>query len=57
MLVLTRRAGERIEIDEGRIVITVVKIRGSQVHIGVKADGMTIHREEVAERIRNKVPH
>ena len=36
MLVLTRRAGESIIIDD-EIELKVLKIRGSQVHIGIEA--------------------
>ena len=36
MLVLTRRAGESIMIDDD-IELKVLKIRGSQVHLGIDA--------------------
>ena len=36
MLVLTRKAGETIQID-GDIVIQIVKVRGRQVRIGIEA--------------------
>ena len=36
MLVLTRRAGEAIMIDD-EIELKVLKIRGSQVHLGIDA--------------------
>lgn len=35
-LVLTRRAGERISIGDG-IVVTLVRIRGSQVQLAIEA--------------------
>ncbi|MEE4360784.1 MAG: carbon storage regulator CsrA [Pseudomonadales bacterium] len=52
MLVLTRRAGESIMID-GRIELKVLRIKGSQVHIGIEAPRETvIHRQEVWLRIQ-----
>jgi carbon storage regulator len=36
MLVLTRRIGERIVIDGG-ITVTVIKVRGRQVCLGIEA--------------------
>jgi carbon storage regulator len=47
MLVLSRKAGQRLVIDEG-IVITILKVRGNQVRIGIEApDSVHIRREEV----------
>lgn len=51
MLVLTRRKGESIILQD-RIEIKVLKIRGSQVHIGIDAPReVTVHRKEVWLRI------
>ncbi|MEE2784602.1 MAG: carbon storage regulator CsrA [Pseudomonadota bacterium] len=51
MLVLTRRAGESIMIDS-EIELKVLKIRGSQVHLGINAPKQAaIHRKEVWLRI------
>ena len=51
MLVLTRRAGESIMID-GRIELKVLRIKGSQVHVGIEAPQDTkIHRKEVWLRL------
>lgn len=51
MLVLSRKADESIVID-GRIRITVVKTGGNTVRLGIVApDNVTVHREEVHERI------
>ena len=47
MLVLTRKLGESIAIDDD-IKIVVVQIRGRQVRLGIEAPRNTkIHREEV----------
>ena len=52
MLVLTRRIGQRLIIDDD-IVITVKRSRGNQVCIGIEApDDISVHREEVYNRIR-----
>ena len=47
MLVLTRKLGESIAIDDD-IKIVVVQIKGKQVRLGIEAPQHTkIHREEV----------
>lgn len=47
MLVLTRKLGETIAIDDD-IKIVVVSIKGRQVRLGIEAPRDTrIHREEV----------
>lgn len=47
MLVLTRKLGETIAIDDD-IKIVVVSIKGRQVRLGIEAPRETrIHREEV----------
>ncbi len=51
MLILTRRVGEVIIIDD-KIEVYVLGIKGNQVRIGVKApDDISIHREEIYKRI------
>jgi carbon storage regulator len=51
MLVLTRRASERIHIGE-TIVITVVRIDHDKVRIGIDAPPeLEVHREEIYRRI------
>ena len=52
MLVLTRKLGESIAIDD-HIKIVVVQIKGKQVRLGIKAPKETkIHREEVYAAIQ-----
>jgi carbon storage regulator len=54
MLVLTRKLGESIAIDDN-IKIVVVQIKGKQVRLGIKAPSDTkIHREEVYQAIQDQ---
>ncbi|MFB3816364.1 MAG: carbon storage regulator CsrA [Candidatus Methylomirabilales bacterium] len=54
MLVLTRKAGERIEIGED-IVLEIVEVRQGQVRLGIQAPArVPIFREEVARQIREE---
>jgi carbon storage regulator len=47
MLVLTRKAGERIIIDDS-IVVEVLEVQGNRVRIGIQApSGVTILRQEL----------
>ena len=51
MLILTRRVGETLVIDDA-IEVTVLGVKGNQVRLGIKAPkDVTIHREEVYQRI------
>lgn len=45
MIVLTRRVGESITI--GTATITVLKISGKRVRLGIEADGLKVTRKEV----------
>jgi carbon storage regulator len=48
MLVLSRKVNEKIVIDGG-IVITVVKVEGNQVRLGIEApSSVKVFREEIA---------
>ena len=52
MLVLTRRSGESIRINDD-ITIVVVSITGNQVKLGFEApQGVDVHREEIYQRIQ-----
>jgi carbon storage regulator len=54
MLVLTRKLGESIAIDD-HIKIVVVQIKGKQVSLGIKAPKETkIHSEEVYQAIQDQ---
>ncbi len=55
MLILTRKKNERIVIDD-KIVITVVEMRDGRVKLGIVAPKeVTVHREEVYEKIRAEI--
>lgn len=54
MLVLTRKVGESIAIDDD-IRIVVVQVKGKQVRLGIEAPKETkIHREEVYLAIKEQ---
>ena len=47
MLVLSRKVGERVIIDD-RITVTVVRVQGGQARLGVEAPAdVAIYREEI----------
>ena len=51
MIVLPRKKGESIVIDDD-IILTVIEIRGDKVRLGVeRPQGVTVHRAEVYEAI------
>jgi carbon storage regulator len=52
MLILSRKAGEKIMIGDN-IVVCIAGIQNGQVRIGVDAPReLPVHREEVFERIK-----
>jgi carbon storage regulator CsrA len=52
MLILSRRVGESVVIGED-ISITVLRVKGNQVRLGVNAPkSVAVQREEVSERIK-----
>jgi len=54
MLVLSRRKGERIVIDD-RITITVVACRGGRAVLGIDAPAeVSIEREELRRRVESQ---
>lgn len=51
MLVLTRKAGERILIGDD-IVVTILDVRGDGIRVGIDAPrGIRIQREEVMNAV------
>jgi carbon storage regulator len=55
MLVLTRKVGERIVIDDS-IVVTVLKVEGNRVRIGIRApETVVIQRDELMVKDRQVV--
>ncbi len=49
MLVLSRKSGQRIVIGDD-VVVTILKVRGNQVRIGIEApESVAIRRDELAE--------
>jgi carbon storage regulator len=56
MLVLTRKVGEEIVIDE-EICITIVDIRGDRVRLGITAPReKVVDRREIHERRKRPPP-
>ena len=54
MLVLSRKVGERILIGD-RVTVTVVRIAGGAVRLGIEAPAeMAVIREELQEELGNK---
>jgi carbon storage regulator len=52
MLIITRKVGEKVIVDEN-IEIVVVSIDGGKVRLGFNApSSVRIHRQEVYERIQ-----
>ena len=49
MLVLSRRVGEQIRIAPD-IVVTIVKIEGNRIRLGIEAPGRVVLRGEVPPR-------
>jgi carbon storage regulator len=55
MLVLTRKPGEQIVIDDS-IVVTVLGLHGNRVRIGIRApQSVAIQREELLDKNREVV--
>lgn len=50
MLVLSRKIGDELDIENGRVVVRVLRIRGRRVWLGFEGDGSTILRREARKR-------
>lgn len=58
MLILTRRVGETICIENGEIKVTVLGVKGNQVRFGIDAPiDVPVHREEIQHRIDEEKKH
>lgn len=54
MLILTRTPEESIMIGDD-ITVTILRVHGNQVRLGIKAPKhIAVHREEVLDRIRRE---
>lgn len=57
MLVLTRKVGESIRINDD-VIIKILSVDRGQFKIGIDAPKeVRVHREEVYQRIKDGVPH
>jgi carbon storage regulator len=55
MLVLSRKVGEQIVVPDYGITLTVLKVEGGKVRLGISAEtGIPIYREEVLNRLRDQ---
>jgi carbon storage regulator len=54
MLILTRRVGESVMIGDD-VAITVLRVKGNQVRLGVNAPKtVSVQREEIFQRIQQE---
>lgn len=54
MLILTRRVGETVMIGDD-VAITVLRVKGNQVRLGVNAPKtVSVQREEIFQRIQQE---
>ncbi|WP_444899328.1 carbon storage regulator CsrA [Microbulbifer sp. VAAC004] len=54
MLILKRRTGENLRIG-ANVSITVLKVKGNQVKIGIRAPkSLPVHREEIFIRLQKE---
>jgi carbon storage regulator len=56
MLILTRRIGESVMIGDD-VTITVLRVKGNQVRLGVNAPkNVSVQREEILQRMQDDRP-
>jgi carbon storage regulator len=54
VLILTRRVGETVMIGDS-ITVTVLRVKGNQVRLGVNAPkSVSVQREEIFQRIKRE---
>ena len=54
MLILTRRIGEKLIIDDN-IEVMILGVKGNQVRIGIEApQQVSVHREEIHRKIEQE---
>lgn len=54
MLIITRKPGESVIINDKEIIVTVLKVDGNHVRIGFEAaEDISINREEIYTQIKN----
>lgn len=54
MLILTRRIGEKLIIDD-TIEVMILGVKGNQVRIGIEApQQISVHREEIHRKIEQE---
>jgi carbon storage regulator len=54
VLILTRRIGETVMIGD-EVVVTVLRVKGNQVRLGVEAPKhISVQREEIFQRIKSE---
>jgi carbon storage regulator len=52
MLVLSRKPGEQIVLPDSDVTVTVLRISGKKVRLGIVApSGISVHRSEIWDRI------
>ena len=55
MLVLNRKAGERLVVPGCDLVVTVLAVQGNRVRLGITApEELAVYREEVWRRVRQE---
>lgn len=57
MLILTRKVGESIVVNDGEIRLSIVQIRGNRVRLAIEAPAsVPIRRQELVTPTRRELP-